>query len=389
MTKKEKAGRRRLIWSGVAIAVASFIAGTQIDRIMAVVAPAFSHQSGTLDLASVQQTYQQLKQNYDGPLDEKALINGASRGLVAAAGDQHTVYMDAKEAAEFTKLLNGSIGGGIGAEIGTRDGHAVIIRPLAQSPAEKAGIQAGDVIAKVNDESTAGWTVDQVVAKIRGEAGTTVKLQLLRGGEEKLISVTRQEITAPAVESRIEGTTGILTVRRFADDTAAAARRAAEGFQSAGVTKVILDLRGNPGGTVASAQALAGLWLKQQTIMTERRGTQVTQTVQSVGKPLFEHTKTVVLINNGSASASEIIAGALKEHGKATLVGEKSYGKGSVQVVIGLAGGAQLKVTEARWYTPKGKNIDKSGIQPDETVTLTAEDTNAGRDTQLEKAKSL
>ena len=344
--------------------------------------------TGSLDVSTMQNVYRELKAHYDGKLDEQALARGAARGMVAATDDPHTAYMDPDEAKEFEKSLSGNIGGGIGAEIAKKHNVPTIIRPLKNSPAEKVGIKAGDAIVKVNDTVVTDMPVDQVVQRIRGDIGTTVKLVLSRGGERKDVTVTREEVVAPAAEWKVDGEIGILTVSRFNDDTGKQARQAAEEFRSAGVKKVILDLRGNPGGTVAAAQALAGLWLNNQVVMTQRRGEQVISTEKSTGQPLLSDIKTVVLVNGGSASASEIVAGALKDYGKATLVGEKTYGKGSVQRPIDLADGSVLKVTEARWYTPHGKNIDKSGIEPDVKVEMTTGAADNGRDPQLEKAKS-
>ena len=392
MTEQRRVGRRaRLFLGGLLIAIVSFAAGTRSDLIMAQVGSLFGLRTatGSLDLSTVQRVYRELKAHYDGTLDEQALTRGAARGMVAATGDPHTAYMDPDEAKEFEKSLSGNIGGGIGAEIAKRHNVPTIIRPLKNSPAEKAGIKAGDVIVKVNDTVVTDMPVDQVVQRIRGDVGTTVKLVLSRGGERKDVTVTREKVVAPAAEWKIDGEIGILTVSRFNDDTGKQARQAAEEFRSAGVKKVILDLRGNPGGTVAAAQALAGLWLDRQVVMTQRRGEQVVSTEKSTGQPLLGDIKTVVLINGGSASASEIVAGALKDYGKATLVGEKTYGKGSVQRPIDLADGSVLKVTEARWYTPHGKNIDKSGIEPDVKVEMTTGAADNGRDLQLEKAKSV
>lgn len=392
MTEQRRVGRRaRLFLGGLLIAIVSFAAGTRSDLIMAQVGSLFGLRTatGSLDLSTVQRVYRELKAHYDGNLDEQALTRGAARGMVAATGDPHTAYMDPDEAKEFEKSLSGNIGGGIGAEIAKRHNVPTIIRPLKNSPAEKAGIKAGDVIVKVNDTVVTDMPVDQVVQRIRGDVGTTVKLVLSRGGERKDVTVTREKVVAPAAEWKIDGEIGILTVSRFNDDTGKQARQAAEEFRSAGVRKVILDLRGNPGGTVAAAQALAGLWLNHEVVMTQRRGEQVISTEKSTGQPLLGDIKTVVLINGGSASASEIVAGALKDYGKATLVGEKTYGKGSVQRPIDLADGSVLKVTEARWYTPHGKNIDKSGIEPDVKVEMTTGVADNGRDPQLEKAKSV
>lgn len=385
--------RQQLSWflTLVIVAIVSFVAGARSDALFANVASVFGVRTSnkTIDLSSVQKTYQELVANYDGKLDTQKLIYGANRGLVEAAGDPHTAYMDPDETKEFDKSLSGQIGGGIGAEIGLRNNKPTIIKPLENSPAQKAGIKAGEAIVKVNDEASSDWSVEKVVSKIRGEVGTSVKLTLLSGGQTREVSVVRQNIVSPAVESEIDGEIGILKVNRFGDDTVSLARKYASEFVEKGVKKVILDLRNNPGGTVGAAQGLLGIWLDNQIAMTERRGSEIVKTLRTTGTPILGNMKTVVLINGNSASASEITAGALREYGKATLVGQKSYGKGSVQIVLGLPGGSQMKVTEARWYTPKGKNIDKTGIEPDVKVDLSSDDVNNNIDPQMDKAKSL
>ncbi len=385
--------RQQLSWflTIVIVAIVSFVAGARSDALFANAASVFGVRTSnkTIDLSSVQKTYQELIANYDGKLDTQKLIYGANRGLVEAAGDPHTAYMDPDETKEFDKSLSGQIGGGIGAEIGLRSNKPTIIKPLENSPAQKAGIKAGEAIVKVNDEASSDWSVEKVVSKIRGEVGTSVKLTLLSGGQAREVSVVRQNIVSPAVESEIDGEIGILKVNRFGDDTVSLARKYASEFVEKGVKKVILDLRNNPGGTVGAAQGLLGIWLDNQIAMTERRGSEIVKTLRTTGTPILGNMKTVVLINGNSASASEITAGALREYGKATLVGQKSYGKGSVQIVLGLPGGSQMKVTEARWYTPKGKNIDKTGIEPDVKVDLSSDDINNNVDPQMDKAKSL
>lgn len=385
--------RQQLSWflTLVIVAIVSFVAGARSDALFANVASVFGVRTSnkTIDLSSVQKTYQELIANYDGKLDTQKLIYGANRGLVEAAGDPHTAYMDPDETKEFDKSLSGQIGGGIGAEIGLRSNKPTIIKPLENSPAQKAGIKAGEAIVKVNDEASSDWSVEKVVSKIRGEVGTSVKLTLLSGGQTREVSVVRQNIVSPAVESEIDGEIGILKVNRFGDDTVSLARKYASEFVEKGVKKVILDLRNNPGGTVGAAQGLLGIWLDNQIAMTERRGSEIVKTLRTTGAPILGNMKTVVLINGNSASASEITAGALREYGKAMLVGQKSYGKGSVQIVLGLPGGSQMKVTEARWYTPKGKNIDKTGIEPDVKVDLSSDDVNNNVDPQMDKAKSL
>ncbi len=385
--------RQQLSWflTLVIVAIVSFVAGARSDALFANVASVFGARTSnkTIDLSSVQKTYQELVANYDGKLDTQKLIYGANRGLVEAAGDPHTAYMDPDETKEFDKSLSGQIGGGIGAEIGLRNNKPTIIKPLENSPAQKAGIKAGEAIVKVNDEASSDWSVEKVVSKIRGEVGTSVKLTLLSDGQTREVSVVRQNIVSPAVESEIDGEIGILKVNRFGDDTVSLSRKYASEFVEKGVKKVILDLRNNPGGTVGAAQGLLGIWLDNQIAMTERRGSEIVKTLRTTGTPILGNIKTVVLINGNSASASEITAGALREYGKATLVGQKSYGKGSVQIVLGLPGGSQMKVTEARWYTPKGKNIDKTGIEPDVKVDLSSDDVNNNVDPQMDKAKSL
>ena len=385
--------RQQLSWflTLVIVAIVSFVAGARSDALFANVASVFGVRTSnkTIDLSSVQKTYQELVANYDGKLDTQKLIYGANRGLVEAAGDPHTAYMDPDETKEFDKSLSGQIGGGIGAEIGLRNNKPTIIKPLENSPAQKVGIKAGEAIVKVNDEASSDWSVEKVVSKIRGEVGTSVKLTLLSGGQTREVSVVRQNIVSPAVESEIDGEIGILKVNRFGDDTVSLSRKYASEFVEKGVKKVILDLRNNPGGTVGAAQGLLGIWLDNQIAMTERRGSEIVKTLRTTGTPILGNMKTVVLINGNSASASEITAGALREYGKATLVGQKSYGKGSVQIVLGLPGGSQMKVTEARWYTPKGKNIDKTGIEPDVKVDLSSDDVNNNVDPQMDKAKSL
>lgn len=372
-----------------ATAVVGFFAGTRSDQIMSVIGPVFGVKvyAGEIDLSSVQATYKSLKANYDGNLDDKTLIDGANKGLVNAAGDTYTLYMNAAEAKSFEDDLSGSIGGGIGAEISIRSGNITIVRVLKDNPAIKAGLLGGDTVVKINDESTTGLTVEQAVAKIRGEEGTTVKLLISRDGTEKEFTITRAIISNPSVESTISGTIGTLTISRFDTETASLARAAAQEFKTKGVTGIILDLRYNGGGYVDAAQDVAGLWLDGKVVVTERAGGQVISTLKSGNNALLAGIPTVVLVNSGSASASEIVAGALQDYKVAKLIGERTFGKGSVQKLIQLPEGAELKVTIARWYTPNGKNITTDGINPDISASYTQADADAGQDPQLDAAK--
>ncbi len=370
--------------------VLGFGLGMRSDAIIGAIAPMFGFkvETGKLDMSNVQQTYQTLASNYDGKLDEQKLIEGASRGLVAAAGDEYTVFMSKKEAEAFDSDLSGKLVG-IGAEIGLRANRPTVIRTLKDTPASRSGLQAGDTIAAVNDQMSSQWTVDETVKHIRGEEGTTVKISVVRGNQPFEYTITRAPIVSPSVESRIEGAIGILTITRFDDQTVDVARRAAVEFKGKGVNKVILDLRGNGGGYLTGAQDVASLWLKDKVVVTERNDGKVVEELKSRNDAPLAGMQTVVLVNGGSASASEIVAGALQDHKAATLVGEKTFGKGSVQSMIDLSMGARLKVTIAKWYTPNGKNITADGIVPDKKVDLTREDVGKGRDPQLDAALQL
>lgn len=371
------------------VAVIGFVVGTRSNQILGAIAPVFGFKvaTGTLDLSSVETTYQQLSANFDGKLNKQALIDGASRGMVAAAGDQWTVFMDAKEAKAFNDDLSGTVGGGIGAEIGVRNDQPTIVRVLPDNPAQQAGMKAGDVITAINGESTDKWAADKTADKIRGDVGTTVKVTAKRGDQTLNFALTRAEVNNPSVTSGTKGTTGIITISRFDDQTGNLARKAAADLKQKGVKSIVLDLRDNGGGYVTAAQDVASLWLGDgKTIVTEREGSKVVDTVKTNGDPILSGMPTVVLVNGSTASASEIVSGALQEYHAATLIGEQTFGKGTVQKVIDLSGGRILKVTVARWYTPNGKNITKQGITPNQVVKMTAADVNAGRDPQLDAA---
>ncbi|MDN5819489.1 MAG: S41 family peptidase, partial [bacterium] len=363
-------------------------AGTRSDQIIAVVGPAFgiNRSADRLDLSSVQKTYQTLRSNYDGDIDTDKLVVGASKGLTAALGDKYTVYFDQKESEQFNSDLDGSIGGGIGAMIGLQHNQPTILQVLKNDPAEQAGLKDNDRIIAINGDTMVDKTVDDVVAKLRGKTGTTVKITVLRGSNKQTFSVTRDEITSPSVDSDIKGDVGVLSISRFDDETGSEARQAAEKMLQHGVKSVVLDLRNNGGGYVDAAQDVASLWLKDKVIVQERKGDKVVDTLSTTGTPILNKLPTVVLINANSASAAEIVAGALHDYKVATLLGEKSFGKGSVQTVIDMGWGNTLKVTIAKWYTPNGVNIMDEGIKPDIKVGITEKDVNNGKDVQLQAA---
>lgn len=351
--------------------------------------PVSKSLSNDLDYSSVEAVYDELRTNFDGKLDQEKLLNGLKAGLASASGDQFTEYMDAKEAQSFNDDLNGSFTG-IGAELGKNsEGNIEIISPIAGFPAEKAGLRSKDVIAEINNTSAVGITVSDAVSKIRGEEGSQVKLKIVRDKAESLdFDITRAKISIPSVKSEITGDNiGILTISRYGSDTSSLAREAANKFKSANVRGVILDLRGDPGGLLDAAQNVSSLWLdSNQTVLLEKRDDVVIKKFQANGNPVLKGIKTVVLIDGGSASASEITAGALQDNKVATVIGEKSYGKGSVQQLINLKDGGVLKVTSAHWFTPSGKGITKIGIKPDREVKRTDDDFKNKRDPQLNAA---
>ena len=381
-----------MIISGV-MTIVGFIAGTRKAEFYNLLAPVFGFhsQAEELDLSSVQNVYKTLAEKFDGDLDQAKLVDGASRGLVEAAGDDYTMYMNAEEAEEFNKSLEGDIGAGIGVEVGVRNNLPTVVRVLKNNSAVKAGVLAGDVIVEVNGESTEDLTIEKITSKIKGEAGTTVKIKVLRGQEEKEFSITRATISNPSVELEIRENVAIMTISRFDGETGTLARKYAQQIKNQGISKLVLDLRGNGGGYVTAAQAVASLWLNDKAlVVTEKKGTKVIDEVRATGDNVLADTETIVLADESSASASEIVVGALKDNKKAQIYGVKTYGKGSVQEPIDMKNGALLKVTIAKWYTPSGKNIDKEGIAPDKTVEITAEQINRGEDPQLSEAiKSL
>ena len=388
MNQKTQPSKQALLLGGCLIAIIAFFAGTRAEQIMNTVGPliGMTPTSETLDLSSVQRTYQQLKANFDGTLDSQKLIDGAKRGMVAASGDKHTVFYDAEEAKEFNNDLSGNVGAGIGAEIATRNNQPTVIRLLPNNPAAESGLKAGDQVVAVNGESTVGQESSPTAALIRGEPGTSVRLAVKRGDKTYSYTITRQTIDNPSVHTSVKNDVGIMTISRFDEQTAVRARKAAENFKQQGVKGIIVDIRSDGGGYLEAATNTAGVWLEDTLVATQRRGDVVLSEQRTMSDAPLKGVPTVVLVNEGSASASEIFAAALREHGAAKLIGQKTFGKGSVQQVIPLEGDTILKVTVSKWYTDKGVNVNGNGLEPDVKVALSADDINRGTDPQLAKA---
>ncbi len=342
-----------------------------------------------LNYSSVEELYDELRAKYDGKLDETKLLDGIKAGLAEASGDHYTVYLNAKDAEAFNNQLDGTFSG-IGAELGKdAQGNMVIVAPIADTPASRADLRPQDIIISIDGKDVAGMSVEQAVTKIRGKEGTKVSLRILRNkSEDHTITITRATIKVPSVKHEIlDGNVGYMQITRFGDDTAELTAKAAQEFKDKGVKGVVLDLRGDPGGRLDAAVAVSSLWLnKGDVVLTERQNGVITDTEYASGDSPLHGMPTAVLIDEGSASASEITAGALKDNKAATLFGVKSFGKGSVQKIVELNGGGELKVTIARWHRPNGQNIDKKGINPDTEVKLTDEDRKNNADPQKDAA---
>jgi len=352
--------------------------------------PVASGVPANLNYSSVEQVYDALRRSYDGQLDQTKLLDGLKTGLVGAAGDPYTVYLNAKDAKQFDEDLNGTFEG-VGAELGKDvNKHIIIVAPLKDTPAEKAGLKPKDIVAEINGKSAFDITVESAKDQIRGAKGTHVKLKIVRDDQAIDFDIVRDTIVIPSVTSKImDGNIGYMQISRFGDDTVDLATKAAKQFADAKVKGVILDVRNDPGGLLDAAIKVSSLWLPNgKTVLDERRGGETIQTYRSSGQALLSGIPTIVLMNEGSASASEITAGALHDNGVAKLFGAKSFGKGSVQQLENFSDGSVLKVTIARWYTPKGINIDKEGIKPDTEVKLTDNDAKAGKDPQLDAAQA-
>lgn len=326
-------------------------------------------------------------------LDAREMLYGAIDGMLAASGDPYSTFFDPKEKKDFEEEIKGSFEG-IGAEMGIRDDILTIIAPLEGTPAEEAGLMAGDKILKIDDESTVNLSIDEAVSRIRGKKGTSVKLTIFHNGDEESrdVTVTRAVIQVKSVRYEMKDG-GILYIRlnQFGEETDAEFTRALIVAGRENARGVILDLRNNPGGLLTQAVDIASAFLPRDTVVVvEEHADGKREEMRSGSGQELEALPIVILINEGSASASEILAGALRENREdVRLVGKKSFGKGSVQEYMNVTRDTAVKITIAKWLTPKGNQINNVGISPDEEVGLKREDVDAGRDPQLEKATEV
>jgi carboxyl-terminal processing protease len=333
-----------------------------------------------------------VENNFLGDLpDMQHLTWGAIHGALDTLGDAHTTFLEPQPRQREKERLEGRFGG-VGAYLAQSEDGSIVLDPMPDLPAEQAGVQKGDILVKVDDtEITPEMTVDDVVAIVRGDVGTIVRLTLRRDGESELIvvEVERQEIPTPSVEWRmLEEADGVGYVRLmiFGGRTDAELKDALQELEGLGMTSLIVDLRGNGGGFLDAAVDVASEFLPDGVVLhqVERDKPERAFDVKRGGRYL--ESPLVLLVDGGTASASEIVAGALQDRGRATLIGEKTYGKGSVQSVFDLSDGSSVHITSARWLTPDHHQIDGVGLDPDLEVAISEEDRSQERDPQLERA---
>lgn len=342
----------------------------------------------SIDFSLFWQAWNKAKSMYIGDTNNQKMLDGAISGMISSLGDQYSVYLNASDNKKFSSDLSGNFEG-IGAELTMKNNLITVVTPLSGSPAEKAELKANDIITEIDGITTDGMTVDAAVDKIRGDKGTTVKLKIYRSGQDDQIeiSIIRDTITIESVTYNLEEVNGKkianIKINQFGDDTLSLFEKAAAKTISDGASGVILDLRNNPGGYLDTSVDIASFFLDQdKVVVSEKDKSGKIQEYKTDHAPVLKDLPLVVLVNEGSASAAEIVTGALKDYKRADIIGTKTFGKGSVQALETLTGGAALKITIAKWLTPLGTEIDKKGIMPDIEVSS---DSTA----QLNRAKEV
>ncbi|MFH1546344.1 MAG: S41 family peptidase [Patescibacteria group bacterium] len=347
--------------------------------------------SETLDVQTFDEVWKTAEKKFVDveKLDPEKMLYGAMKGVIASLGDPHSEFLDPTESEEFLDSLEGNLTG-IGAEVGMRDEILTIISPLRGSPAEAAGLLPGDKIFKIDNKIASDFSLFEAVKHIRGEPGTEVVLTIFRGEEthSREIVITRDFIEIESVISEVrDDGIAVVTVVTFADDTAEEFAKILAELAIQNPEGMILDLRFNGGGFLdAAIETTSKLLASGEVVRIHERG-KADQIISVSGAPLLPQIPLVVLINEGSASSSEIIAGALQDSGRATLLGEKSFGKGTVQELISnFRDGSTLRITVAKWFTPSGRDVNEEGIEPDITVKMELEDYFSEKDPQLDAA---
>jgi carboxyl-terminal processing protease len=343
-----------------------------------------------IDFSLFWEAYHKLQEKFvdKEKIDIQKIIYGAISGMVNSLQDPYTVFLTPEQSKRFEEDVKGTFEG-VGMEIGIKKGQLQVIAPLEGTPAQRAGLKAGDKILKIDDKSTEGMTLEEAVSLIRGPKGTKVKLTIFREGweKEREFEIVREVIQVPSLKWEMKDDIIYLRIYQFSERASFDFAKAAIEILSKPSQKMILDLRDNPGGYLEVAQDIAGWFLEEgKTVVIEDFGNGERKEYKSEGPAKFSDYKIVVIINQGTASGAEILAGALRDNLGTILIGEKSFGKGSVQEMEKLSGGSSLKITVAKWLTPKGKLISEIGLEPDVKVEMTEKDFEEGKDPQLDKA---
>lgn len=345
-----------------------------------------------LDFGLFWDTWDLIEEKYAGrlKLNQQEMIYGAISGMVKSLRDPYTIFMDPEDSHRFLEDIKGSFEG-IGAEIGIKKGVLTIIAPLENTPAKRAGLKAGDKIIKIDDTLTAELTLDEAVNLIRGPKDTKVILTIIRAEDSKEVEIIRSVIDIPEVKWELkEEDIAYIDIYHFSDEVSQEFAKTASEVLASNARGVILDLRNNPGGYLERAVDIAGWFLEKGALVAiEDFGNNQKKEYRAHGNARLKDFPLVVLINQGSASGSEILAGALRDNKGTKLIGEKSFGKGSVQQLEKLKDGSSIKITVAKWLTPKGVSITDEGLEPDIEIELTEEDYNNNRDPQLDEAVKI
>jgi len=347
--------------------------------------------SEDVDFAMYWDVWNLLKETYlEQPVSEKDLFYGSLAGMLASIDDPYTVFFDPELNDQFMNELSGTFEG-IGAEIGIKADRLTIIAPLSGTPASIAGLQAGDKVYMIDGEDTTGISVDYAVSKIRGPQDSEVVLTIYRNGFDELqdIAIVRDTIEVDSVRWEIgDDNIAYIEMSFFNRDTGRLFEDAVQEILTNDVQGIVVDLRNNPGGYLDQAVDVAGHWVEKNTVVIQRtRGQEQKYPTTSIAR--LKDIPTIVLVNAGSASASEIFAGALQDYGLATIIGMQTFGKGSVQDYSGLPDGSAVKITTAEWLTPLRRTINNEGITPDIEIEMTTEDFNSDIDPQMNKAVEL
>ena len=352
-------------------------------------------QPGTIDFSLFWDAYNKLQQNFISPdkINNQKVIYGAIKGMTETLGDPYTDFFDPEQARRFQQNLSGSFEG-IGVEIGFKKGQLTVVSPLDGTPGQKAGLKPGDIILKIVNKDASSMNTEEAVSLIRGPKGTNVTLTIYRDAwnKSKDIKITRDTINIESMKwSLIEPDIAYIRINQFDESVSSNFKKIAMEILARSAKKIIIDLRDDPGGYLEVAQDVAGWFLEEgQTVAIEDYGKNKEQQIyKTEGSGIFSNYPVVVLINEGSASASEILAGALRDNRGIKLIGDKSFGKGSVQRLVDLRGGSSLKITIAKWLTPKGNSISEVGLDPDVKISITEQDAELQKDPQMSKALEI